>query len=76
MILTEADVKKALQQAGVDAEIDTIEPTDSFKKLGLDSLDLFNLFVELETITGIQIPDEDIEHLTSIKAVLEYHEKL
>ncbi len=48
-------------------------PVDvNFKSLGIDSLDFYNVLVELETITGRKVPDDDVEKLSTIKSLVEY----
>ncbi|HTQ29049.1 MAG TPA: acyl carrier protein [Puia sp.] len=45
----------------------------SFKDdLATDSLDLYELIMELEKAYGIQIPDEEAEKLTTVGAVIRY----
>lgn len=48
----------------------------TFEEAGFDSLDMFNLFVELEQLTGHQVPDELIDELTSPAALIAYFSKL
>lgn len=43
-----------------------------FKSLGIDSLDVFNVLVELEELTGKKVPDEDVEKLSTIGDLLDY----
>ena len=58
-------------QLSVDA--DTITETSKFKEdLGADSLDLFELVMALEDEYSVEIPDEDLEKLTSVGEVMEY----
>lgn len=40
--------------------------------LGADSLDLVDLLMSIEDEFGIEIPDEDVEGLTTIGDVVEY----
>jgi acyl carrier protein len=40
--------------------------------LGLDSLDLVEMVARLEQATGIFVPDEDVAHLMSISATVDY----
>lgn len=48
-------------------------PADAnFKSLGIDSLDFFNVVVELEALTGRKVPDSDVDKLTNIKSLVEY----
>lgn len=48
-------------------------PVDvNFKSLGIDSLDFYNVLVELETMTGRKVPDDDVEKISTIKDLVEY----
>jgi len=40
--------------------------------LGVDSLDVMELFTEVEKEFSINIPDEDAEKLTTVKALVNY----
>lgn len=44
----------------------------SFKVLGIDSLDFYNVLVELETITGRKVPDSDVEKISTITDMVQY----
>jgi acyl carrier protein len=44
----------------------------TLKSLGIDSLDKFNLLLELEAATGKKVPDSDIEKLSSIDEIEKY----
>ena len=46
----------------------------TLKSLGVDSLDKFNLLLELEAATGKKVPDSDIEKLSTINAIRAYFE--
>lgn len=39
---------------------------------GVDSLDLFNVLLELENQTSIEVPDEELPNLKTIRALLGY----
>lgn len=43
-----------------------------FKALGIDSLDFYNVLVEIESITGRHVPDEDIDKLNTVDDLLNY----
>lgn len=45
---------------------------DNFKSMGLDSIDLFSVLAEIEEITGLKIPDDDIDKLTTARAIIDY----
>lgn len=48
-------------------------PLDAeFKSLGIDSLDIYNVLVELEALTGKHVPDKDVDSLTTIRSLVDY----
>ena len=59
------------EQLGVDESELKLETT--FEELGADSLDLFQVVIEIEEKFGIQL--EDAESIKSIKDAVEYVEK-
>ena len=59
------------EQLGIEKDEVKLETT--FKELGADSLDLFQIVIELEEKYNIQI--EDVEGLKTIKNAVEYVEK-
>ena len=71
--MTEKIIALTAEHLGIDA--DSISETDSFKEdLGVDSLDLFELVMELEEEFGIEIPSEDLENLATVADVAKYIE--
>lgn len=59
------------EQLGVDESEVTMDTT--FEDLGADSLDLFQVVIEIEEKFGIQL--EDAEKIKSIKDAVDYVEK-
>jgi Acyl carrier protein len=59
------------EQLGIEQEEVKLETT--FEELGADSLDLFQIVIELEEKYNIQI--EDVEGLKTIQDAVEYVEK-
>ena len=59
------------EQLGIEKDEVNLETT--FEELGADSLDLFQIVIELEEKYDIQI--EEVEGLKTIKDALEYVEK-
>ena len=71
--MTEKIIALTAEHLGIDA--DSISETSSFKEdLGVDSLDLFELVMELEEEFGIEIPSEDLEKLSTVAEVARYIE--
>ncbi len=60
-----------VEQLGVNAEQVTTEAS-FIEDLGADSLDTVELVMAFEEEFDAEIPDEDAEKLTTVKAVVEY----
>jgi acyl carrier protein len=69
-------IKQALSDA--DVVIENLESNldKTFIELGLDSLDVFNVFLELETLTGQKINDEDLDKFVSMNDVFNKYDNL
>ncbi len=60
-----------IDQLGVDES--EITPDASFiDDLGADSLDIVELIMTMEEEFGIEIPEEEVENLTTVGAAAEY----
>ena len=71
--MTEKIIALTAEHLGIDA--DSISETSSFKEdLGVDSLDLFELVMELEEEFSIEIPSEDLDNLATVADVAKYIE--
>ena len=66
------DLIEAIKQADTQMESDKLTPEAKFSDLGADSLDMMNIFVELEDVIGFMVPDEDIDQLTCVNDIYEY----
>ena len=71
-MLTDEQVLAAIRKGGGIDGAKSIDIDEEFESLGIDSLDVFNVLLEIEALTGIKVPDADVEKLTSARAVLNY----
>ena len=71
-MIQEQDIRDAIKAAGVDVDPYKIPADKPFKDAGLDSLDVFNSLLEVEKLTGQEIPDDDFDKVQSISALLAY----
>ena len=51
---------------------DSIKPTSTFQDLGADSLDMVEIIMKLEEQFGVEISDEDAEHMQTMDDVVSY----
>lgn len=58
------------EKLGIDKKRITINST--MTELGADSLDLVEIIMKLEENFGLEIGDEDAEHMSTMKEVVEY----
>jgi acyl carrier protein len=73
-MLTVEQITSAMEKADVQLDADLEQNKDAiFGDLGLDSMDIFNLFLELETITGKVVPDEEIDNINTIDDILKFY---
>ncbi len=71
--MTKEKVLAAIESAGIDADLSKADLTDNLvEEHDLDSLDMFNIYVELQAISGLEIPDEDIDNLKTIQSMMDY----
>jgi acyl carrier protein len=72
-MLSKEQIEEIMLNAGLAVDLQTPVPTsERFVDLGLDSLDIYNIFVELEAQTGIQVPDSDFEKVQTIDSLHAY----
>lgn len=74
--MTRIDIEQVFRniivdQLGVDAEEVTLDSSIE-QDLGADSLDSIEIVMECEEKFGIEIPDEDIEHIQTVSQAIDY----
>jgi acyl carrier protein len=72
-MMTEQQLKEAILAAGINVDVDSLKPSDNLSDAGIDSLDFFNLFLELETIGGKKIPDDQLDKMTTIDSIIKFY---
>jgi acyl carrier protein len=71
MTLEERVIKLVMEQLDVTRE-ECVPEASFIDDLGADSLDLVELIMEMEEAFGIEIADEELEKIRTIKDVLEF----
>jgi len=59
-------------EVGISVDVNEIKNDTTLESLGMDSLDVFNLFVEIEIKTGEKISDDNVDKLSTINSIIEY----
>ena len=74
-MIDQAKVREIIADAvpGIDAS--AIDEASTFDSNNIDSLDQMSIIMGIQEATGKQIPDEDIDKLTSILAICDYINK-
>jgi acyl carrier protein len=66
-------IVKALKKRGAKGDL---SPNSKFKNMGLDSLDLMDMVIQLEDELNIRVPDDELEELNTIKDLVDLINKL
>ncbi len=61
-----------LVKSGSSAKFSDVDISKSFSQIGLDSLDVYSFFSEIEIELGVKIQDDDVPDLVSMEKVIEY----
>jgi acyl carrier protein len=72
MMISAVRVREALKKSGVDVDFEDLPLDMSFQENGVDSMDMMNIFLELEEAFWVKIPDEDVMQLDSIQSIIDY----
>lgn len=72
MKATIENVKEIITEAGVLADVSEMMNSIPLREQGIDSLDVVNVYLLLEEKFDIKIPDEDLDQVRSIDAIVTY----
>ena len=75
MRATSNNIKKIIADADTLVDITKLKNDILLKDQGVDSLDLANILLLLEEKFEIKIPDQDLDQVQSINAIIEYINK-
>lgn len=72
MIVTVENIKEVIVEAEVLGDVNEIKSDVALAEQGIDSLDVVNVYLLLEEKFDIKIPDEDLDQVRTIEAIVEY----
>lgn len=65
-------VLEAIESANLVKNINSLDHSKTFREQGVDSLDFSGVLFNIEEAFDIEIPDEDIDKLQTVNAIVEY----
>mgnify|MGYP000359443671 FL=1 len=72
MITEEQVIEMINKTLEMNLDLKTTPRDETLKTLGIDSLDFYNVLVELEDLTSKKVLDEDLEKMLTINAITKY----
>ncbi|MBN9079814.1 MAG: acyl carrier protein [Rhizobiales bacterium] len=72
MVLSTSDVVTVIKQAGTQIDLTRLDENAILSEIGADSLDMMNILLGVQELTGQEIRDEDVHELRSVKAICDY----
>jgi len=66
------EIMEVIQNSGVAADLTKISYDTSLTEAGVDSLDMANVLLGIEEKYDVTIPDEDMDQLDSVNAIVKY----
>ena len=71
-MITVEQIHKIIKDVNTDHDVSKIDPNTRLREYGVDSIDFFNIVLELQELLGKEIPDEDIDQLRTVASIVEY----
>jgi len=65
-------IGQAMKAAGIELPLESIDPDQSLASQGLDSLDSFNILLELQDMTGVKVEDDQVDALDTLNNIVAF----
>jgi acyl carrier protein len=65
-------VKEVILAAKPGFAVDKMGDDDDLREAGIDSLDMMTIVLDCSEKADFEVPDEDIDHLATIKGIVDY----
>lgn len=66
------DVRLIIVNARTKVDVDRLGNADDLRAAGADSLDMMTIVLDVSERAGLEVPDEDVEELSSIDDIVAY----
>lgn len=71
-MVTHEKIYQILKIVDPDFDVSKIDINKNLRDYGFDSMDVFNIILQLQELLHIEIPDADIDKLTTVASIFEY----
>ncbi len=72
MQVTAEEIRKIISSSKIIPDPSKISDDTNLHEIGIDSLDIFTLYLKIEEHFNIKIPDDDVDRLTDINLIVTY----
>lgn len=72
MAITIESIVEKIGKADTQIDMSLLTPDTNLEEIGADSLDVMNIFLELQDLVGFDIPDNDIDELKTVNQIYKY----
>lgn len=70
--ITSDQVRAVIARLDSVLNLDKLQDTTPFSDAGADSLDFFNIISEIQSVTGVEIADKDVEQVNTLVGLVNY----
>ena len=72
MILTHEKLFEIIKEAETEGDIANISPDIDLKEIGIDSLEIMNIFLDIQEATGVEVSDDEMNNLNTVRKICDY----
>lgn len=65
-------VREIISKARTKINLEELKDGDDLREAGADSLDMMTIILDVSELTGVEVPDEDVEDLATINGIVKY----
>ena len=70
--ITAETIRQFIASVAPDIDLTALGDDTPFDDIELDSIDFFNLLLEVQTYCEIEIPDNDLDQCNSVEKIITY----
>ncbi len=74
MQVSAQEIREVIASSKVISDLSEVKDDTNLYEIGIDSLDIFTLYLKIEEHFDVKIPDDDVDDLNTINALALYIE--